>query len=98
MTETIKVEVDDALTRRFRRNAMETYGYKKGTIKKAVEDVITKFSMTGHVDWASLRGKLRVVKSFLRPVTAQALVESRLILLDTNSFLELNAGQCPDKH
>lgn len=62
MTETIKVEVDDALARRFRKKAMETYGYKKGTIKKAVEDVIIKFSMTGRVDWASLRGKLKVAK------------------------------------
>jgi len=62
MTETIKVEVDDALARRFRKKAMETYGYKKGTIKKALEDVITKFSMTGQVDWRSLRGKLKVAK------------------------------------
>ena len=62
MTETIKVEVDDALARKFRKKAMERYGYKKGTIKKAVEDVITKFSMSGPVDWASLRGTLRGAK------------------------------------
>jgi hypothetical protein len=59
MTETIKVEVDEALARKFRKKAMERYGYKKGTIKKAVEDVITKFSMTGPVDWASLRGTVK---------------------------------------
>ena len=62
MTETIKVEVDDALARKFRKKAMERYGYKKGTIKKAVEDAITKFSMSGRADWASLRGTLRVAK------------------------------------
>lgn len=62
MTETIKVEVDEALARKFRKKAMERYGYKKGTIKKAIEDVITKFSMTGQVDWTSLRGTLKVAK------------------------------------
>lgn len=64
MTETIKVEVDDALARRFRKKAMERYGYKKGTIKKAVEEVITRFSMSGAVNWSSLRGTLRVRKRF----------------------------------
>ena len=29
MTATIKVEVDEALARKFRKKAMETYGYKK---------------------------------------------------------------------
>jgi len=62
MTETIKVEVDDALARKFRKKAMERYGYKRGTIKKAVEEVITKFSMSGKVDWASLKGTLKVTK------------------------------------
>ena len=62
MTETIKVEVDDALARKFRKKAMERYGYKKGTIKKAVEEVMTRFSMSGPVNWASLRGTLRGAK------------------------------------
>ena len=62
MTETIKVEVDDALARKFRKKAMERYGYKKGTIKKAVEEVMTRFSVSGPVNWASLRGTLRSVK------------------------------------
>lgn len=62
MTETIKVEVDDALARKFRKKAMEKYGYKKGTIKRAMEDVITKFSMSGTVDWTCLRGTLRSTK------------------------------------
>ena len=59
MTETIKVEVDEALAKRFRKKAMERYGYKKGTIKKAVEEVMTRFSMSGPVNWASLRGTLK---------------------------------------
>ena len=62
MTETIKVEVNDALARKFRKKAMERYGYKKGTIKKAVEEVMTRFSMSGPVNWASLRGTLRGAK------------------------------------
>jgi len=62
MTETIKVELDEAVARKFRKKAMEKYGYKKGTIKKAMEDVITKFSQTGPVDWGSLRGTLKVAK------------------------------------
>lgn len=62
MTETIKVEVNDALARKFRKKTMERYGYKKGTNKTALEDLITRFSMSGPVDWASLRGTLRVAK------------------------------------
>jgi hypothetical protein len=38
MTATIKVEVDEALARKFRKKAMETYGYKKGAMKKALEE------------------------------------------------------------
>ncbi len=59
MTETIKVEIDEALAKRFRKKAMEKYGYKKGAIKKALEEVITKFSSPGKADWPSLRGVLK---------------------------------------
>ncbi len=58
MTETIKVEVDETLARKFRKRAMERYGYKKGAMKKAVEEAMRKFSMLGKADWASLRGVL----------------------------------------
>jgi len=54
--ETIKVEVDEALARNFRRRAVEIYGYKRGTVKKAVEEMM-KFSFRGKADWHSLRGK-----------------------------------------
>lgn len=60
MTETIKVELDEALAKRFRKRAMERYGYKKGTMKKALEDLIRKFSAPGKPDWGSLRGVLKV--------------------------------------
>lgn len=59
MTETIKVEVDEALAKRFRRRAMELYGYKKGAMKRALEDTMKKFSTPGRVDWHSLRGALK---------------------------------------
>ena len=58
MTETMKVEVDETLAKRFRKRAMERYGYKKGAMKKAVEEAMRKFSMPGKADWASLRGIL----------------------------------------
>ncbi len=63
MTETIKVEVDEALAKRFRKKAMETYGYKKGTMKKALEDLMIKFSEPGKADWSSLRGTLKSKKT-----------------------------------
>ena len=59
MTETVKVEVDDALAKRFRKRAMELYGYKKGSVKKALEDIMRRFSNPGRVDWHSIRGTLR---------------------------------------
>ncbi len=63
MTETIKVEVDDALAKRFRKRAMELYGYKKGSMKKALEDTMKRFSVPGKVDWHSMRGVLRGTKA-----------------------------------
>jgi len=59
MTETRNVEVIEALARKFRKKAMERYGYKNGTIKRAVEDMIIKFCTSGTVDWASLKGALK---------------------------------------
>jgi hypothetical protein len=59
MTETIKVEVDEALAKRFRKRAMELYGYKKGSVKRALEDTMKKFSTPERVDWHSIRGALK---------------------------------------
>lgn len=63
MTETIKAEVNEALAKRFRKRAMELYGYKKGSMKKALEDTMKKFSTPGRVDWHSIRGVLKGTKS-----------------------------------
>jgi hypothetical protein len=59
MTETIKVEVDEALARRFRKKAMEKYGYKKGAVKRALEELMTKFSSPAKADWSFLHGSLK---------------------------------------
>jgi len=34
MTATVRVEVNEALAKRFRKRAMELYGYKKGSMKR----------------------------------------------------------------
>jgi len=63
MTETIKVEVSDALAKKFRKRAMEVYGYKKGSVKRALEDTMRKFSMPDKVDWHAVRGALKKSKT-----------------------------------
>jgi len=63
MTETIKVEVNEALAKRFRKRAMELYGYKKGSMKKALEDTMKRFSTPGRVDWHSIRGVLKSTRT-----------------------------------
>jgi hypothetical protein len=62
MGEVIKVEIDRALAERFRKKAMELYGYKKGAIKRAVEGLVRKFSFGGEADWGSLKGKLDLLE------------------------------------
>jgi hypothetical protein len=63
MTETIKVEVDDELARRFRKRAMEKYGYKKGAVKKAMEGLMEEFAtvpMEGEKpNWGTLVGTIK---------------------------------------
>ena len=59
MTETIKVEVDETLATRFRKKAMERYGYKKGAMKKALEEAMRRYSASGRADWATLEGTLK---------------------------------------
>jgi hypothetical protein len=59
MTETIKVDVDEALARRFRRRAAEKFGYKKGNLKKAVEDAMRRYSPPVDADWAGVEGRLK---------------------------------------
>lgn len=58
MTETIKAEVDEALARRFRKRALERHGYKKGAVKKALEEAMKRYVSSGSVDWGPLHGTL----------------------------------------
>ncbi|MEM2902733.1 MAG: hypothetical protein QXO32_08415 [Candidatus Bathyarchaeia archaeon] len=68
MVEVIKAEVSEALARKFRRRAMEIYGYKKGALKVALEDVLKRFVASGEADWKRLKG---CVKSELTSVELQ---------------------------
>ena len=47
------------MARRFRKRAMELYGYKRGAVKRALEESMKKFSTPGRVDWHSVRGVLK---------------------------------------
>jgi hypothetical protein len=76
MTETIKVEVNEALARKFRKRAIELYGYKKGSVKRALEDTMRKFSTPGKVDWHAIRGVLKKHQNKLCVVAALGMVES----------------------
>lgn len=68
MAEIIKAEVPRALAEKFRRRAMEVYGYKKGAVKAALEDLLKRFVASREVDWGRLKG---VVKSDLTSVELQ---------------------------
>lgn len=59
MTETLKVELDSQLVRKFRKKAMETYGFRKGSVKKAMEEILKEYTREGKADWGRLRGALR---------------------------------------
>ncbi len=59
MTETIKVQVDESLSKRFRKKAMEKYGYKRGAMKKALEEAMRRFSSSRKADWSALIGVLK---------------------------------------
>ena len=54
----IKTKINDALAKRFRKRAMEKYGYRKGAVKLALEDLIKRFTSTGNVDWHALKGTI----------------------------------------
>lgn len=56
MVEVIKAEISEALAKKFRRRAMEIYGYRKGSLKAAFEDMVKRFVASGSVDWKILRG------------------------------------------
>ena len=59
LKEIVKAEVDEALARRFKKKAMERYGYRKGAVKKALEEAMARYVGAGKVDWEPLRGTLK---------------------------------------
>lgn len=59
MSEVIKAEVPEALAKKFRKRAMEIYGYKKGAVKAALEDAMKRFIASSRIDWKTLRGCIR---------------------------------------
>ena len=60
MAETLKVELDSELVRKFKKKAMKTYGFRKGAIKKAMEEILKEYTKEGMADWGALKGTLRV--------------------------------------
>jgi hypothetical protein len=59
LPETVKVEVEETLAKRFRKKAMEKYGYKKEAMKKALEEAMRRYSSPSMADWGSLTGILK---------------------------------------
>ena len=62
MVETLKVDLDSQLVRKFRKKAMETYGYKKGSMKKAMEDLLQQYTRSGKPDWGKMIGVIDHIK------------------------------------
>lgn len=58
MTETLKIDLDEELVKKFRRKAFETYGYKKGSIKKAMEQILKTYTSESKANWGELVGIL----------------------------------------
>lgn len=58
MTKTLKIDLDEELVRKFKKRALEQYGYKKGYIKKAMESLIRDYTMNGTADWTRISGIL----------------------------------------
>jgi len=66
MSEVIKAEVNRALALKFRKKAMEIYGYRKGALKLALEDIISRFVYEGKANWEELQGKLKSKKTSVK--------------------------------
>ena len=64
--ETIRAEVDESLAKRFRKKAVEKHGYKKGAVKKALEEAMRKYSAESRADRGSLLGTMKVAKDSVR--------------------------------
>lgn len=60
MPEIIKVEISTALAKKFRRKAIEVYGYEKGSVKVVLEDLIKRFVAIRGTEWRSMKGALKL--------------------------------------
>lgn len=43
-SETLEVELYEELLNKFKRKAFETHGFKKGSIKKAIEELLKQYT------------------------------------------------------
>ena len=59
MSETLKVELDEELLNKFKRKAFETHGFKKGAIKKAIEELLKQYTSEGKPNWNNITGILK---------------------------------------
>ncbi|MGQ9478797.1 MAG: hypothetical protein ACUVQ0_02085 [Thermoproteota archaeon] len=97
MVEVIKVEVSKALVRKFRKRAMELYGYKKGAIKEAIEELLKRFIVSEEVDWNALKGVLKylglnVYDTSMEDELATSMLMGR-IKLDFDECLQYYVGK-----
>ncbi len=59
MSEVIKTKVSKAVAREFKKKAMEQYGYKKGAVSQALDNLIEGYISRQKPDWGALKGSLR---------------------------------------
>ncbi len=59
MSETLKVEIDEELLKKFKRKAYESHGFKKGAIKKAMEELLKQYTSEGKSNWNAIAGILK---------------------------------------
>lgn len=59
MPETLKVELDEELLNKFKRKAFETHGFKKGSIKKTIEELLKQYTSEGKPNWNNISGILK---------------------------------------
>jgi len=67
----LKVYVDEELERRFRKVAMEVYGYGRGSISKAVEDAMRKWLLEHEIALAEIEvpdDPVRAIRGMLKHV------------------------------
>lgn len=64
----LKVDLDKDLEKRFRELAMKKYGYSKGSIKKAAESAIKKWTSEPDLirDATKIRDPVRLMKGLLK--------------------------------